>query len=86
MGERTAAVLLIDVFDADECGRATVSTYDAPANRVHDVPVSFLPDLCMVEIAGVAPAHVARFIERDREVCELVELHYRSAVEAYDPR
>lgn len=87
MGECAAAVQLIDVFDADECGRATVSVYDARCDRVHDVAVSYLPDLGMVEIPGECPPpHVAHFIERDRAVRELVELHFRSAVEAYDPR
>lgn len=87
MGERAPAVQLVDVFDADESGHATVAVYDELAARALDVPVRFVPDLEIVEIAEVeTPAHVALFIERSRVIRELVALHFRRAVEAYDPR
>lgn len=92
MGERAAAaaVQLIDVYGADECGRCTVSVHDAIADRVHEIRVEYGPETG-VSILHARPAElyglrVQLFVEGDREIHTLVAARVREAVEAYDPR
>jgi hypothetical protein len=91
MGERAAAVQLIDVYAADESGACTVAVYDDVDQRARDIRVAYLFDSGTVEIPHACPwsvygLRVVLFVERDLHVRELVSARVREAVGAYDPR